>query len=299
MQVFITGATGFVGSAIVPDLIAAGHHVVGLARSDAAAAALVAAGATAHRGDLQDLPSLVRGAERANAVIHAAFDHDFSRMAENSATDARAIQAIGDALAGSDKPLIVTSGLPVLPGRTATEDDVPPAGASGTPRVSEQTATSLTERRVRACVVRMSQVHDRTRQGFATFLLAHAREKGVSAYVGDGLNRWPAVHRQDAARLYRFALEQGSAGQRYHAVAEQGVPVREIAEAIGRGLGVPVVALSPGDSADHFGWLDRIVQMDVPASSSLTQQRLGWNPTEAATFLADLEHASARENSDS
>ena len=189
--------------------------------------------------------------------------------------DRLAIEALGAGLAGSDKPLIVTSGLPVIPGRVATEDDVPSSAAHGMPRVSEQTALSMLARGVRAMVVRMPQVHDRTEQGFATYLLAHAREKGVSAYVGEGLNREPAVHRLDAASLYRPVLEKGVAGKRYHAVAEEGVAVRAIAEAIGQHLDIPVVSLSLKVSGSHFGWLDRIAQMDVPASSSLTQEGLG------------------------
>ena len=288
MRVFLTGATGFVGSAIVPDLLAAGHRVIGLARSDEAAAALVAAGAEAHRGDLRNGESLRQGAEQADAVIYAAFDHDFSKLAESCEMDRQAIEALGAALAGSDKPLIVTSGLPVIPGRVASEDDVPPSGVHGMPRLSEQTALSMVDRGVRATVVRMPQVHDQVKQGFATYLLAHAREKGVSAYIGDGRNRWPAVHRLDAARLYGFVLERGIAGQRYHAVAEQGVSVRDIAEAIGRCLALPVASLSPEESAIHFGWLDRIARMDVPASSALTQERLGWHPTEETSFLDDL-----------
>ncbi|WP_174279627.1 SDR family oxidoreductase [Sphingomonas bacterium] len=285
---FVTGATGFVGSAVVADLLAAGHHVVGLARSDDAATALVAAGVEAHRGDLQDADSLRRGAEQADAVIHAAFDHDFSNMAASCETDRRAIEALGDGLAGSDKPLIVTSGLPVIPGRVVTEDDMPPADAHGMPRVSEQTALALVERGVRATVVRMPQVHDRTRQGFASYLLAHARKTGLSAYVGDGRNRWPAVHRLDAARLYGRVLESGGLGQCYHAVTEEGVPVREIAEAIGQRLLLPVVSLSTAASANHFGWLDRIAKMDVPAASALTRERVGWRPFEGASLLDHL-----------
>ncbi len=292
-RVFITGATGFVGSAVVPDLLNAGYQVVGLARSDEAAAALVAAGGEAYRGDLQDLESLRGGAELADAVVHIAFDHDFSKLGESCEMDRQAITAIGAAMEGSDKPLIVTSGLPVTFGRIATENDVPPSGDHGIPRVSEQTAMSMIERGVRPSVVRMPQVHDEMKQGFATYLLAHAREKGVSAYVGDGLNRWPAVHRFDAARLYRLVLEKGAAGERYHAVAEEAVPVREVAEAIGRGLNIPVVALSPENSASHFGWLDRIAKMDVPASSALTQERLGWHPTEQSSFIADLRLSSS------
>ena len=260
MRVFITGATGFVGRAIVTELLSAGHHVTGLARSDVTAATLTEAGAEMHRGDLEDLASLQRGAARAEAVIHAAFDHDFSRLAEGCETDRRAIEALGAALKGSDVPLVVTSGLPLAPGRAATEEDTTPAGAHGIPRVSDQTAMALAARGVRACIVRMPQVHGREKQGFASYLLAHARETGVSAYAGDGLNRWPAIHRLDAARLYRLVLEKGAAaGQCYHAVAEEGVSVRQIAEAIGEGLGVPIVALSLQQSASHFGCFDRIV----------------------------------------
>lgn len=293
MRVFVTGATGFVGSAIVPDLLNAGHQVLGLTRSDQGARALNAAGAEAHCGDLDDLDSVREGAAMADGVIHAAFDHDFSRFAENAETDRRAIEVMGEALRGSDRPLIVTSGLPLTPQRLTTEDDEPPSGASVSPRVSEQTAIALVASGVRASVVRMSQVHDRDRQGLATYMIAVAREKGVSAYVGTGLNRWSAVHRLDAASVYRLALERGSSGSRYHAVSEDSVTVRAIAEAIGRGLGLPVVSLSPEEAMDHFGWLGFPVGMDTPASSALTRQRLGWRPTEASGFLADLEHSSA------
>ena len=293
MRVFVTGATGFVGSALVPDLLRAGHRVLGLARSEQGATSLIAAGAEVHRGDLEDLESLRRGAAMSDGVVHSAFDHDFSRFAENCEADRRAIEEIGDVLAGSDRPLIVTAGLPLTPGRPATEDDVPASGAGGTPRVSEQAAISLVARGVRASVVRMPQVHDRDQQRLATYMIALAREKGISAYVGDGLNHWPAVHRLDAAPLYRLALEEGSAGGRYHAVAEEGVAVRAIAEAIGRGLKVPVVALSPEEAARHFGWLAFPVGMDAPASSALTRQRLRWHSTEQPGFLADLARSSA------
>ena len=288
MRIFITGATGFVGSAIVSDLLAAGYAVTGLARSDDAADSLIAAGANVHRGDLTDLPGLRRGAEQADAVIHAAFDHDFSRLAESCEMDRLAIEALGSGLEGSEKPLIVTSGLPVIAGRVATEDDVPPAGVHGMPRVSEQTALTLSERGIRPMVVRMPQVHDRTRQGFATYLLDHAREKGISGYVGEGLNRWPTVHRLDAAALYRHVLKRGVAGRCYHAVAEEAVPVRAIAEAIGQRLGIPTVSLSAEESPVHFGWLDRVATMDVPASSVLTQEQLGWVPKVRAGLVADL-----------
>lgn len=291
MRIFVTGATGFVGSAVVPDLLNAGHAVVGLARSEESSKKLVAAGAEAVRGDLKDFEELTRQAKMAEAVIHAAFDHDFSRLAENCEMDRQAIEAIGAGLEGSGKPLIVTSGLPLTPGRAATENDVPPAGGHGIPRVSEQTAMSMVERGVRAMVIRMPQVHDRVKQGFATYLLDHAREKGLSAYAGEGLNRWPAVHRLDAARLYRLMLEKGEVGHRYHAVAEEGVSVRDIAETIGKGLRLPITPLSEEASVKHFGWLDRIVKMNVPASSSLTRDALGWHPIEPSSFLDDLASA--------
>jgi nucleoside-diphosphate-sugar epimerase len=293
MRVFVTGATGFVGSAIVCDLLSAGHQVLGFARTEEGAKALTAAGAQAHRGDLEDLDSLRRGADLADGVIHAAFNHDFSRFAENSDADRRAIDAMGAMLVGSSRPLIVTAGLPFTPDRTTTEEDVSPSGSRRSPRVSEETAMALVARGVRVSVVRMAQVHDRDRQGFATYLIALAREKGVSAYVGAGANRWPTVHRLDTAPLYRLAVERGTAGARYHAVTEEGVPVRAVAEAIGRGLKLPVVALSPDEATGHFGWLASIASMDLPASSALTGQQLGWHPTGQPGFLADLEHATA------
>lgn len=295
MKVFVTGATGFVGSALVPELIDAGYRVLGLARSEAAARSLIAVGAEAHPGSLDDLDSLRAGAILSDGVVHAAFDHDFSRFAQNCEVDRRAIEAIGDALAGSDRPFVVTAGLPLVPDRTATEDDVPPTGLGGSPRASEETAISMVARGVRASVVRMPQVHDRDKQGLAADLIALAREKGVSAYVGDGLNRWPAVHRLDTAPFYRRALEEGSAGARYHAIGEEGVPLREIAEAIGRGLTVPVASLSPEEAVGHFGWLAFPASMDAPASSARTQERLGWHPTDRPGFLADLERSSAFE----
>ncbi len=292
MRVFVTGATGFIGSALVRDLIGAGHQVIGLARSDEGAQALVDAGAEAHRGDLEDLESLRSGAAASDGVIHAAFNHDFSKFAANCEMDRRAIEALGSVLAGSDRLLVVTSGTGlVAPGRVATEDDLPVSGRDSFPRVSEQTADSLAELGVRASVVRLPQVHDRVKHGLVTYAIAIAREKGVSAYVGDGLNRWPAVHVLDAVRVYRLALEKGVPGARYHAVAEEGVPFREIAEAIGRGLQVPIISKSKEEAAGHFGFLGMFASLDCPASSALTQEWLGWRPTELPGMIADLDNA--------
>jgi len=290
MRVFLTGATGFIGTAIIRELIDAGYQVLGLARSDAGAKALVAAGAQVHRGDLEDLESLRIGAAMSDGVIHCAFNHDFSKYAANCEADRHAIEALGSALVGSDRPLIVTSGTGVVfaPGRLATEED-PAAPSSAMPRsVSEEATASMVSRGVRASVVRLPQVHDRIKQGLVTYLITVAREKGVSAFVGDGLNRWPAAHVLDTAHLYRLALEKGTAGARFHAVAEQGVPLREIADAIGRRLNIPVVSKPAEEAADHFGWLGFFAGMDVPASSAQTQERLGWRPTQTG-LISDLE----------
>lgn len=287
MRVFVTGATGFIGSTVVRELIDAGHQVLGLARSDAGADSLYAAGAEVHRGDLEDLESLRSGAVAADAVIHTAFIHDFSKFKENCEIDRRAIEALGDVLAWSDRPLIVSSGIGALaPGRVATEDmEVLPNPAM--PRVSEQTGLAQVARGVHVSVVRLPQVHDTVKQGLITYAVQLVREKGVSAYVGDGSNRWSAAHRLDVARLFRLALEKDDAGSRYHAVAEEGVSMREIAEAIGRGLKVPVVSLSPEEAPAHFGWLAIFAGLDMPASSAQTREKLGWNPT-GPTLLTDL-----------
>jgi nucleoside-diphosphate-sugar epimerase len=288
MRVFVTGATGFIGTVVVQDLIRAGHKVLGLTRSDAGAEALAAAGAQVHRGDLEDLESLRAGAALSDGVIHTAFAHDFSKFKENSQIDRRAIEAIGRVLAGSDRPLVVTSGtLLVKPGHMATED-MPVPKDDSIPRVSEQTALSLIPIGVRASIVRLPQVHDRDKAGLVSFLIAAARAKGVSAYVGDGRNRWSAVHRLDVPPVYRLALEKAPAGATYHAVTEEGVPLRDIAEAIGRGLKLPIVSKSGDDATDHFGPLTIFAGMDGPASGALTQQRLGWRPTQSTGLIADL-----------
>jgi nucleoside-diphosphate-sugar epimerase len=288
MRVFVTGATGFIGSAIVRELIDTGHQVLGLARSDAGANSLTAAGAEVHRGDLEDLESLRTGAEASDGVIHCAFIHDFTKFKENCEVDRHAIETLGDALAGSNRPLIVTSGTGGLaPGRVATEDmevTLHPA----LPRVSEQTGLAQVSRGVNVSVVRLPQVHDTVKQGLLTYAIQMAREKGVSAYVGDGHNRWPAAHVLDVAHLYRLALEKHEASSRYHAVAEEGVSMREIAEVIGRGLKLPVVSLSPEEAATHFGWLALFAGFDMPASSAITRQRLGWHPT-GPGLIVDLE----------
>lgn len=294
MKIFLTGATGFIGSALVPELIGAGHQVLGLTRSDAGAKSLAVTGAQVHRGDLEDLESLRSGAGVSDGVIHTAFIHDFSKFKENCEIDRRAIEALGDALAGSQRSLIVTSGTAIAGhalGRMATEQDSPASGPNAIPRVaSEEAAAAVAGCGVRVSVVRLPQVHDRNKQGLITYLVDLARQKGVSAYVGDGKNRWPAVHLRDAARLYRLVLEKGSAGARYNAVGEEGVAVREIAEVIGRRLRIPVVSKSPEEATEHFGWLSVFAGSDLPASSAQTQQQLGWRPTERR-LIADLNEA--------
>jgi len=286
MRIFVTGATGFIGSAVVPELIKGGHQVLGLTRSDAGAKSLTAAGAQVHRGELTDLESLRKGAAMSDGVIHLAFIHDFSKFQENCEIDGRAIEALGSVLAGSNRPLIVTSGTAGLgaPGKLATEDlDVPPNFPY--PRVSERAAVSL--KGVKASVVRLPQVHDPVKQGLVTYLIAVAREKGVSAYVGEGRNRWSAAHVSDVAQLYKLVLDKNEAAK-YHAVGEEGVSTRDIAETIGRGLRIPVKSVSPEEAQSHFGWLAMFATNDLQASSAITRKKLGWNPT-GPGLISDLK----------
>jgi len=296
VRVFLTGATGFIGSAIIPELINAGHQVLGLARSDAGAQSLLAARAGVHRGSLEDLESLRSGAAQSDGVIHCAFDHsafgasDFSKFAEVCEQDRRAIEALGDALRGSVRPLVITSGTGMgsaVPGQPATEDYFDPNHPNPR-RLSEVAGATVLERGVNVSVVRLPQVHNTVKQGLITYMVQVAREKGASAYMGDGLNRWPAAHVLDVARLYRLAIEKREPGSRYNAVAEEGISMREIAEVIGRGLKVPVVSLSREKTQAHFGWLAMFAGIDMPASTALTRQRVGWHPT-GPGLIADLE----------
>lgn len=290
MRVFLTGATGFIGSRIVPELLAAGHQVLGLTRSDSGARSLEAAGAQAHRGTLEDLSSIRAGAADADAVIHTAFDHDFSNFVANCGKDARVIDALGSVLKGSNRPLLITSGTGMgsaEPGEPAREDVFNMEHAN--PRTaSERAGAALLDIGVNVSVVRLPQVHDTMKQGLISPYIDNAREKGVAAYVGDGLNRWPAAHVLDVAKLYVLALGKAAPGARYHAVAEEGIDARSIAEVVGAGLGVPVRSLAGDEVPAHFGWLAMFVGMDMLASSASTRATLGWQPT-GPGLIADLQ----------
>ncbi|MEP6985675.1 MAG: SDR family oxidoreductase [Chloroflexota bacterium] len=287
MKVFVTGASGFVGSAVVRELVSAGHQVVGLARSDASAALIEAAGAKVLRGSLDDLDSLKSGAATSDGVIHTAYIHNFPNFAESAEADRKAIETIGAALAGSNRPFIVTGGSGGLtPGRLATEEDPVPAGM---PRVSEQLGLSMASRGVRVSIMRLpTSVHGEGDHGFVPRLITIAREKGVSAYPGDGSNRWPSVHRVDSARLYRLALETAPAGTRLHPIGDEGVPTREIAGVIGRHLNLPIVSVPVEEAGEHFGWLGRFFALDMPVSGTLTRQQFNWQPTQPG-LIEDLE----------
>lgn len=291
MHVFVTGASGWIGSAVVDELLAAGHDVTGLARSDASAAALAAKGARVRRGDLDDSASIRAGAEDAEAVIHLANKHDFANPAASNAAERAAVQTIGDVLAGSGRPLLLASGLAALSqGRPATEADPSPFHGPDSPRGgSENLALEFVDRGVRSVSLRFAPtVHGAGDHGFIAILAAIAREKGVSGYPGDGANRWAAVHRTDAARMVRLGLEKAPAGSRLHAVAEEGVPTRDIADAIGRAFDLPVKSIAVDDVQDHFGWMATFFAMEMSASSAVTRELLGWAPTGPA-LVEDLD----------
>jgi nucleoside-diphosphate-sugar epimerase len=291
MRVFVTGATGFIGSAVVKELVAAGHKVLGLSRSDQGAKALAEAGGEVYRGSIEDSNSLKEGAARSDGVIHLAFNHDFSRFKANCDDDRRVIKALAAALVGSDRPLIVTSGTPIantVPGQPAKEDNAT-IGSDVHPRAaSEETAAAVAADGVNVSVVRLPQVHDTVKQGLITPTIQMYREKGVCAYVGDGGNRWPAAHYLDVARLYRLAIEKAEPNAKYHAVAEEGVPMRDIAGAIGRRLKLQVRSITAQEAPAFFGWLAMFAGLDIPASSALTRTKLGWHPV-GPGLIADLE----------
>jgi len=291
MRIFVTGATGFIGMAVVSELIAAGHQVLGLCRSPDKAAALAAAGAEVHRGSIDDPDSLKTGAARSDGVIHLAFKHDFSKFKDNCEDDRRVIRALGSVLAGSRRPLIVTSGTGMansVPGQPAMEDNVTVSSDVIPRAASEEAAGSMASDGVNVSVVRLPQVHDTVKQGLVSYAIAIARQKGVYAYVGDGNNRWPAAHVTDVARLYRLALEKAEPGARYHAVAEEGISLRAMSETIGRRLRLPVKSIPPQEAQAHFGWLAVFASHDLPASSAQTRKKLGWQPT-GPGMIADLE----------
>ncbi|CAO3403001.1 SDR family oxidoreductase [Azospirillum palustre] len=290
MRIFLTGATGFIGRAVLSELLQAGHHVIGMTRSGDGARALESAGAEPHLGTLEDLASIRSGAEKADAVIHTAFDHDFSRFVENCAKDSRVIGALGAALKGSDRPLLITSGVGMGGaghGRLAREDVFDDGHPN--PRIaSERAGNELLDAGVNVAVMRLPQVHNTEKQGLITPLIEIFRKKGVAAYIGEGQNRWSAGHLGDVARLYRMAIEKAEAGARYHAVGEEGVGTREIVETLARGLKIPAVSIPQDKAAEHFGWMAMFAGIDMAASSALTQSTLGWHP-EGPGLIADLE----------
>ena len=291
MHVFLTGATGFIGTAVAAELIAAGHTVLGVARTEESARRLASLGMTPHRGELTDHGTFIAGAQACDAVIHCAFIHDFTRFAENIEIEQQTVIALLDALAGSGKPFIATSGIAMLaPGRVATEDDRPQPWGRG---ATERLVLDAAARGLRTAVIRLPPItHDCGSGGFLPALAQIARDKGVAGYVGDGANRWPAGHRRDAARLYRLALEGGAPGSAYMAVADAGLPMRDIATALGRRLGLPTASIAAGDAQDHFGWLGLFAGVDMPASSQITQDRLGWRPAQPG-LLEDIATAAA------
>jgi len=289
MRIFVTGAPGFIGSALVPKLIQAGHQVLGLTRSETGAEALRAAGADVKYGNIEDLDSLRDGAANSDAVIHLAFNHDFSQFQKNCEDDRKAIEAIGEVLLGSNRPFVITSGTAIavnVDGKPSTEDG--PTAAWNPRAASEAAVKQLTARGVNTSVVRLAQIHDTRKQGLVPYITAVARQKGVSAYIGDGANRWPAAHVSDTARLYHLAFEKAEPGAIYHAVGEEGISMKTIAEALGRGLKVPVVSIKPEEVEEHFSWLAMFAGHDMPSSSAITQQRLNWKPT-GPGLIADLD----------
>jgi nucleoside-diphosphate-sugar epimerase len=289
MRVFLTGATGFIGSAIIPNIINAGHSVLGLTRSDEGAAALKDAGAEPLRGNLEDLDSLRRGAADSDGVIHCGFNHDFSQFQKNCDDDRAAIGAIGEVLLGSNRPFVVTSGTAIaqnVDGKPSTEDG--PVTSFNPRSASEAAVRELTARGVNTSVVRLPQVHDPRKQGLVPYITAVAREKRVSAYIGEGNNSWPAAHVSDVARLYWLAFQKAEPGAIYHAVDEEGITMKAIAETLARGLKIPAISIKPEDVPGHFGWLAMFAELDMPSSSAITRERLGWKPT-GPGLIADLE----------
>jgi len=289
MRIFVTGATGFIGSALVPELIQAGHQVLGLTRSEEGAERLRKAGAEVLHGNIEDLDSLRKGAAQADGVVHLAFNHDFSQFQKNCEDDRKAVEAIGEVLMGSDRPFLVTSGTAIaanVDGKPSTEES--PVTAWNPRAGSEALVKELTGRGVNTSVVRLAQIHDTRKQGLVPYILGVAREKGVSAYIGEGKNSWPGAHVSDTARLYRLAIEKAEPGAIYHAVDEEGVSMIDIAEALGRGLKVPVVSITPEEVDAHFGWLAMFAKLDMPSSSAITREKLNWKPS-GPGLIADLD----------